>query len=184
MIDGPEVIIVNPEVILQEPGAQRSATFGEILDKAGAAFWEAAERREPIGSIVFASMVRRGLTDVPQTWTLGTQAPSPLDRHPDLLVAELRIASERACRALGTLVGPATEASKHEEPLLDKTALTWKAMQCGFRLFPSIASQVLCKLGRRGDTSGGFLVMMTGKSPRSMWMSSSMKLKSCRSPGV
>ncbi|CAJ1354934.1 unnamed protein product, partial [Effrenium voratum] len=134
VIDGPEVIIVNPEVILQEPGAQRSATFGEILDKAGAAFWEAAERREPIGSIVFASMVRRGLTDVPQTWTLGTQAPSPLDRHPDLLVAELRIASERACRALGTLVGPATEASKHEEPLLDKTALTWKAWRHQRRL--------------------------------------------------
>ena len=51
-----------------------------------------------------------------------------LDRTPDLLMAKHNIVpSERACRALGILVAPATAASKNEEPLLDKTALNWKA---------------------------------------------------------
>ena len=51
-----------------------------------------------------------------------------LDRTPDLLMAKHNIVpSERACRALGILVAPATAASRNEEPLLDKTALNWKA---------------------------------------------------------
>lgn len=63
LLEGPEVIVVDPASILREPDVSQ-----RLLDRVGAAFWEAAERREPICSIVFASMGRCGLTDVPLSW--------------------------------------------------------------------------------------------------------------------
>lgn len=75
LLEGPEVIVVDPASILREPDvSQRLHEQGgtlpvlPVLDRVGAAFWEAAERREPICSIVFASMGRCGLTDVPLSW--------------------------------------------------------------------------------------------------------------------
>ena len=113
----------------------------QAFDSVGAAFWEAAERKEPLGSIVFASLVRRGLTDVPISWTrpqADAEDKSLLHRIPDLLGGKLdAVASERACRALSTLITPARDASANEEPLLDKAALTWKAWRHRERRLPS-----------------------------------------------
>ncbi|CAK9023694.1 unnamed protein product [Durusdinium trenchii] len=128
VLEGPEVVIKNPESILNDnnPRKDRQRQGLSMLDRVGAAFWEAAERKELIGSIVFASMVRRGLTDVPLSWQVRKENEPLLGRSPDLLIPKRALASERACRALGVLIGPATEASKNEEPLLDKQALNWK----------------------------------------------------------
>lgn len=75
LLEGPEVIVVDPASILREPDVSQRLHEQEgtlpvlpVLDRVGAAFWEAAERREPTGSIVFASMGRCGLTDVPLSW--------------------------------------------------------------------------------------------------------------------
>ena len=142
VVDGPQVVVVNPEVLLSETrtGAKTHARAQkEVFDHIGAAFWEAAERKEPLGSIVFASLVRRGLTEVPISWTKpdGSHHYSLLRRVPDLLGGKLDTASERACRALSTLVNPAKEASTNEEPLLDKAALTWRAWRHRERRLPS-----------------------------------------------
>ena len=92
---------------------------------------------------MFASLVRRGLTDVPLSWTRSqadVHDKSLLHRIPDLHGlhgGKDAVASERACRALGTLVTPARDASANEEPLLDKAALTWKVWRHRERRVPS-----------------------------------------------
>ena len=90
---------------------------------------------------MFASLVRRGLTDVPLSWTRSqadVHDKSLLHRIPDLHGGKVdAVASERACRALGTLVTPARDASTNEEPLLDKAALTWKVWRHRERRVPS-----------------------------------------------
>lgn len=59
-------------------------------------------------------------------------------REPAILAGAARAAgaAELACRALGTLVAPAGAASKNEEPLLDRPALTWKAWRHRMRKTP------------------------------------------------
>lgn len=133
LLEGPEIVVVNPASMGQ--GSPEKFSALPVLDRVGAAFWEAAERKEPIGTIVFASMVRRGLTDVPVSWYVQDTDKPLLHRTPDLLMAKQHLASERACRALGILVGPARVASTNEEPLLDKTALNWKVICEGCFLF-------------------------------------------------
>ena len=114
------------------PTVRAGGAAGDVwqapLDAAGAAYWEAAERQEPLGGIAFASLVRRGLTEVPLDWD--SHRRPVLTRVPELLLPDLpagQLAPDRACRALGTLVNPASRASHNEQPLLDRAALTWKA---------------------------------------------------------
>lgn len=98
----------------------------EGADLAGAAYWAAAERREPLGSVIFASLLRRNLTDVPQNWY--GRPRTMAERIPLLLAGKQSSASsDLACRAIGSIVQTAAEASSNEEPLLDKAALSWKA---------------------------------------------------------
>ncbi|CAE8633802.1 unnamed protein product [Polarella glacialis] len=147
VMPGPEVRVVNPSALLSLAQSARQSSKGssgqkpsrrtKAFDRAGAAYWEAAERKEPLGSIAFASLVRRGLTEVPMEWEWDASKDDRevelpvLARAPEVLVARgaaLGSSSpERACRALGTMLGVATEASHNEQPLLDKAALTWKA---------------------------------------------------------
>ena len=71
VVDGPEVIVTNPDSMLKEldsldnpsERAKHQSGFGPllILDCVGAAFWEAAERKELIGTIVFASIQWHGV---------------------------------------------------------------------------------------------------------------------------
>lgn len=73
VLEGPEVIVTNPEILNDgKPTSPPPVSLESdaVLDRVGVAFWEAAERQEAIGSIVFASMVRRGLTEVPISWYL------------------------------------------------------------------------------------------------------------------
>ena len=74
VLEGPEVIVTNPEILhdVKPPTSPPPVSLESdaVLDRVGVAFWEAAERQEAIGSIVFASMVRRGLTEVPISWYL------------------------------------------------------------------------------------------------------------------
>ena len=78
VLEGPEVIVTNPEILndITKPTPTPTSPLpvslerDAVLDRVGVAFWEAAERQEAIGSIVFASMVRRGLTEVPISWYL------------------------------------------------------------------------------------------------------------------
>ena len=77
VLEGPEVIVTNPEILndaklTPTPTSPLPVSLESdaVLDRVGVAFWEAAERQEAIGSIVFASMVRRGLTEVPISWYL------------------------------------------------------------------------------------------------------------------